>query len=731
MPFSITDFKTWAAQNRGTVVVDARTQTLASASTQISLFDRIFRRGAVKDMRNAVMADFTRALSVRYGASIASDALAAAKLSPTSRLTAKKITAAVASAKQIRSQLLSQSAGANLNVGALSITSAQISALGGNNPKVVKHFRNLRTAAIDILGETPLSQADWRDFCVRAAAITARLNALSTYIGRLPANSLPGGMKLAFLSELRGLAQALHNKDLEARALIADRPLSRNHVQEFKAVWRDAVVNALTALSATTTDANTRAAITAAIGNIRANPQTFEQRVPLTSKTVKELTPVVADCIKEQLSAMGARGVKFSDSAISAKLIAGYRQALNTRPWPTIDKTITVAVGNRPDELRSTIVPAAQLGRAPGAPRGVIAYPPGVNGYMCHCADTDHAVNLAVSSLTVQGPTSTPELAFCGIRHGVHSAWEIPTAAGRAAANVHRAQEAVIAAFMAKYDIPAHPQARPAPGANGTIDVDLDMVSVSLLTPDKARHTFQKGSSSDERAMLIDQTMAWNAVEQIGVTFQYHGQQIRIQPHIHTFNFGVNSGAVNHSRLAPNVAGGWDLSDSMNAASMQQFRLAVQAFANDPTQPTTKKTAAQTLLAQCDQVLNAKGERRDSHDAYKVAARIAVLANLIGNVPCWNCKSGKDRTGEMDVECKFLSTLIARGEPIPDPGAPLTRDQQGLFRAIALEGGNFEVQKANTGFEGYKTKGVDSIPERLGGKKYRTFHAGGSKYVGV
>ena len=146
MPFSITDFKTWAAQNRGTVVVDARTQTLASASTQISLFDRIFRRGAVKDMRNAVMADFTRALSVRYGASIAHDALAAANLSPTSRLTAKKITAAVASAKQIRSQLLSQSAGANLNVGALSITPAQISALGGNT-KVVKHFRNLRTAA--------------------------------------------------------------------------------------------------------------------------------------------------------------------------------------------------------------------------------------------------------------------------------------------------------------------------------------------------------------------------------------------------------------------------------------------------------------------------------------------------------------------------------------------------------------------------------------------------------
>ena len=29
-------------------------------------------------------------------------------------------------------------------------------------------------------------------------------------------------------------------------------------------------------------------------------------------------------------------------------------------------------------------------------------------------------------------------------------------------------------------------------------------------------------------------------------------------------------------------------------------------------------------------------------------------------------RSGKDRTGQMDVECEFLSTLIARGETIPE-----------------------------------------------------------------
>ena len=85
----------------------------------------------------------------------------------------------------------------------------------------------------------------------------------------------------------------------------------------------------------------------------------------------------------------------------------------------------------------------------------------------------------------------------------------------------------------------------------------------------------------------------------------------------------------------------------------------------------------------------------------------------------------------MDVECKFLSTLIARGEPIPAPGARLTESQKGLFRSIALEGGNFEIQKMNTGISGFKTGGVDSIVERLGGKKYRNFHSGGSDFVKV
>ena len=281
----------------------------------------------------------------------------------------------------------------------------------------------------------------------------------------------------------------------------------------------------------------------------------------------------------------------------------------------------------------------------------------------------------------------------------------------------------MIAAFLAN---PANAQKI----QNG--EIRLLMTSVALLTPDSFRHAFTKGGSSDERQMLQEQKAAWEAVSRNGVTFRHNGQTVTIRPQVLTFNLGVNEGAVKYSSfVTADLAGGWTRSAEMNRAAHHALLPHVQAFLQDPNVPQAKRQAVQTLFNQCARIQAAGGERKDGHDAYKVAARYAVLTHLMGGTPCWNCKSGKDRTGQMDVECKFLATLIARGEPIPEPGAKLTEEQQGLFRAIALEGGNFEMQKINTGFAGFKTGGVTSIAERLGGQEYRAFHKGGSDFIGV
>lgn len=350
---------------------------------------------------------------------------------------------------------------------------------------------------------------------------------------------------------------------------------------------------------------------------------------------------------------------------------------------------------------------------------------------MCDSSTADHAVNLSVTSISVGDQGGAQSVAFKGVRHGVHSAWGIRNAQERSAANVRRAEEAVIAAFLAKYDGQGNNPGLPEPGEGGTITVDLNMTSVSLLTPGTARNWYAKDGDKDERRMLMDQSAAWDAVAQNGVEFQFRGRTIRVRPHILKFNFGVNEGAVNIlGRALPNIAGGWDLSKQMNRTAIAVLGMEVNEFLRSNADQRTKDVAL-TLFNQCQRVLDDRAERRDAHDAFKVAARVAVLSNLIGKVPCWNCKSGKDRTGQMDVECKFLSALIARDETIPEPGARLTDAQKRLFRSIALEGGNFEVQKMNTAIAGFKTGGVKSVTERLGGSEYRQFHRGGSDHVNV
>ena len=730
MSISIKEFKDWASQ-RQNVAVATTGNELVTESSQIGFFARFFKPGAAGKVRSAVMKDFTRALSARYGASIARQAISQAGLSAKSELTGRAIAEVVGNAKRLRTDMLKPVGAQGIRLGDEMIAKDQYRNLGPDDKALLTKFLKRRAVAVELLGEFPLSQEDYEDFHDRATNLVARLRAMKD--GIIPAN-VPAD---EFTAEVEAIAQAVEKKDAQMQELLADKPLGESNIQEYKGIVCDAAVKALESLRETAGDnAAAAAAIGRLIGQFRSNPrarQILADNVQLSRGVFKSIAPLVVHLVKARLERANVRGFRVDVSAMTSLLKAGYRQVLNERPWPLINKVFTASVGNRPVELTSTIAPAEQLGHSPESPRGPIAgsYPQGIHGYMCHSADVKHAVNLAVSKLSVRDPGGEQKLAFCGVRHSVHCAWEIRNAQERAAANAKRAEEAVIAAFMAKYSVADNPPELPLPplGEDGTVTVDLDITSVALLTPDTMRNFFKTGTSKDERSMLMDQTAAWDAVAQNGVTFQFNGRQIHVRPHVVTFNLGVNEGAVKLSGIAPNKAGGWDASDRMNARAFEALTNEVVAFLNDKTKDANVKSAVFTLFNQCRSIFSLKQERSDSHDAYKAAARVAVLSQLIGKIPCWNCKSGKDRTGEMDVECKFLSALIARGERIPEPGAKLTEEQKGLFRAIALQGGNFDVQKMNVGVAGFRSGSVESIAERLGGKAYHAFHRGGADHV--
>lgn len=737
MSLTINDYKNWAAENqRSTVVLNNDATGLVKQSARIGRVGRLLFRGTVNELRGAVMKDFTRALSSRYGVSIAQQAISMAGLTSKSELKGSKIARAIAAAKSIRAQMLQPAEGQTLRLGNTEVSRNAIAGFIGDKDNAVTKLLKEHAVAVQLLGEMPLCEAEYNDFHDRLWDLMPRLTNL------IDSDNIPEGIPAEdFKSTVRGLVKALYDKDAEAHELINSQPLGETNLNEYKEVWCEAATHAMVNLASDAVakgENNAAAAITHAIialgGDNDVRRQFNDSIVQFSHGASKNyVAPFVINLIKRQFAAENVRNFRIGKADLIKKIDAGFQKNLNERPWLTVDKSILSTLGKRPVSLKSTIVPAEHLGHANGSDRGPIAsrYPVYIHGYMCDSSTADHAVNLSVSSIAVGDPDGAHRTAFTGVRHGVHSAWGIRDANARAAANARRAEEAVIAAFLAKFDAPGNPQDLPAQGEDGTTTVDLKLTSVSLLTPGSARHFYARGSDKDERRMLMDQSAAWESVEQNGVEFQFKGRTVKIRPHVLKFNFGVNEGAINKVfRLTPNMFGGWDISKQMNRAAISALGEEVNAFLHSDADQRTKD-AALTLFSQCQRVLDNKAERKDSHDAFKVAARVAVLSNLIGKVPCWNCKSGKDRTGQMDVECKFLATLIARGEPIPEPGKRLSKEHQTLLRSIALEGGNFEIQKMNTAIAGFKTGSINSVTERLGGSAYRQFHRGGSDHVNV
>ena len=406
---------------------------------------------------------------------------------------------------------------------------------------------------------------------------------------------------------------------------------------------------------------------------------------------------------------------------------------LNEGNWDPIEKNVTFSLEGASLKGQSVITPASHMGGA----MTKIYNDGGPKGYNCQSfGEATHAVNLAHSEFKVE-INGQQQTIFSGIRHGVHAAVAIESQRDFKAANSSRAKETLIAAFTSNPALVKKALANPAEPCKFVFN------SVSLLTPDFARNIF--GSKyEDEKTMLNAQTEAYQGLSgkpiEVDVT-DPDGKTVKvtIEPTVTTFNYGVNWGGVGGLSA---LFGGWGASKDMNAKGL----LALNKFAettlaelgakiSQSTDPAEKQGlqkkagAIRTLLGQINRIDQKKTYSSDRHEAYKMASRIAVLTNLLGGVPAWNCKSGKDRTGMMDVECKFLATLVALGKNIPEPGAPLTSEQKMLYRNLLLQSGNHEMQKYNTGVAGYKLEGVGSITERIGDIASQGLFLGGSKIV--
>ncbi|VVE47082.1 Inositol phosphate phosphatase IpgD [Pandoraea iniqua] len=358
---------------------------------------------------------------------------------------------------------------------------------------------------------------------------------------------------------------------------------------------------------------------------------------------------------------------------------------LNQQEWQQIEKPIVVGQ----QTFISRMTPASELSSLKESYAR-----DGIRGVTCAQRErVDHAVNLWQSALIdPDGKTL-----FQGIRHAANAPHlDRPEQALEAHAGaLARASEVVLAAL--ELDSQRWEQA-----LQGEI-VELRMTSISLMTPTRV--------ATHEAKYLDLQLGAWEAFNRESQTKGYaslpgpDGTPIKVKLQILPFSIGVNGLALSGLPVIGNTLGGWTKSDAVNTSSIDTLLQWGEQFLDAMPAEDWLRAPLETLMREVREIFDGRLHHQDGGEAYKLASRVAILGQIVGAVSAYNCKSGKDRTGQLDAEIKTaLISLYARESHIGRPtyNAPLSEAQKGLLTQVQLQSGNLEVQHLNTGVPGYK-----------------------------
>ncbi|NDL65570.1 inositol phosphate phosphatase SopB [Acerihabitans arboris] len=398
------------------------------------------------------------------------------------------------------------------------------------------------------------------------------------------------------------------------------------------------------------------------------------------------------------------------------------KEILNNAHWETIHDSFSFD-GKTFD---STLIPAGQIKLGE---KDIFATGYDDKGVCSKSSDeTTHAVNLWISRFSARDDDQRP--LFTGIRHGVLSPYELEAgSAERRQGALNRAREVVAAALY------LHPE-KMAAALKGD-KVDLPLTSSSLLTPVNI-------APSTEKSQLRDQMSAWNELGAGPAVIPIRDGKGNVVPvtvrlDIAAFNFGVNEPALGWLKL------GHAYSDKYNHLALAKL-LGRDLSPGSPhggwvgqylaSRPANAERV-RALAAELKLIWAKKLHHADKGEPYKAAMRVALLSSEIGVTPCWNCKSGKDRTGMLDAEIKRATAGHALGMGT-DSGA-LDMGGRQLMQAVMLNSGNMQIQQYNTGVPGNKSLknnklanvliGGLTLRDRIGNPEIANLAKGLSDYV--
>jgi hypothetical protein len=291
--------------------------------------------------------------------------------------------------------------------------------------------------------------------------------------------------------------------------------------------------------------------------------------------------------------------------------------------------------------------------------------------------------------------------------------------------------------------------------------------SFSLLTPDPLRAFLSKHfpglvpASDNEMRMLADQEQAWIDLQ---AELDSGGMEINGEPvkaRINAMNIGVNPLALQKlGPLSRDLTSGWANTHTHNEASIKAM---IGDFGDDENfQPggrlkdeleykqsqlnelrikltgleySTKKNksddinkiqqeiteiersmkAMQSLASQIATIWQNESYQQGGREPYKLAARLAMLSSLMSEATAFNCKSGKDRTAQLDIELKFLAFQIYSGDgTVPEPDRERsTLEKKQLAAFIFKDESRRQMQVYNTGVGGSKLADFDAMSDNF------------------
>ena len=343
---------------------------------------------------------------------------------------------------------------------------------------------------------------------------------------------------------------------------------------------------------------------------------------------------------------------------------------------------------------------------------------------------TQHTSNAVKTEVQIEG---TP-FKFEGLRHGVHDAFGAPTkteSGDSISLDVQTARAKESVQILAT-SVPDRLTQTPELAARlGQGVYELPIVSINLETPE----LLDKGRGRVDNQLAAFQYLEGNPIK---VSIPGHPEITDVVPKF----VALNSPVAKNAGYVGNALNGLKNAHETNTKGLglligepgkngypEGFKPTANSLIGqkltelsaDPVKNSAKIALLEDLSSQVAESFTAKSGSANSYrnigsQPYEFSVRLAALANEADLGVCFNCKSGKDRTGQLDTRIKDFYGDLGRQylanekSNAADPAAvkprPLNfqRDSGQLTQLQRLheQGGSRDNQIANTGLPGTK-----------------------------